>query len=508
MAYFRSRYHVAIVVWWTAFLAIAGLAVLLNAHETLDAFFLQYDAYQLDELFVALNVGGALGLVYSLLRVRDLLEEVDRRSEAEAKVDRAKLHDCLTGLPNRQMLNLHLAGPSGGQANNEACVAYSIDLTGLKKVNDELGQSLGDAVIQTTASRLSQLEPSDLVFHLGGDRFIVLSKNIAAPDLHSDKIMQAIGQPIVEYGASIEIAANLGYAAYPCDIDNRPGLSRAAECAMYVAKKDGPNVTAAFTSAMAALTRKREKMEASLKAAINADAILPYFQPLVDLKTGAIVGYEALARWKTPSGSFVPPSEFIPLAEELGLITRLTSSLLLRACRDAASWPAETTLAFNISAAQLNDRQLGLRILKILDETGFPVHRLELEVTESAIIQDAESAHFVLDSLVRSGIRIALDDFGTGYSSLSQLAQYPFDKIKIDRSFISSSEHSEKQNQILQGIVSLGSRLGMTIVAEGIERESEMRKLTELGCDIGQGYFLGRPAANITGPPGSHMMQA
>lgn len=502
MSDFRNRCSVTIVVWAAAFLTLAGCAVVFDAHESLDALIRAHDdAYELDEIFMASSIGGGLGLAYSLFRVRELANEVRRRNNAEARVDWAKFHDCLTGLPNRQMLNVQFAA-GVAPASNRASVAYSIDLAGLEKVNDELGQSFGDAVIQATAARLSQLQPFGSVFHLGGDRFVLLGKDDGMVGSQAKKIIDTIGQPIPGLSKPIEISANVGYAVISTALENEAAIIRAAECAMYVAKKEGPNVAAKFAPEMAVARRKREQLEADLKAAINTDAIIPYYQPLVDLKTGRVVGYEALARWQRASGEFVPPSEFVPLAEEIGVIARLTQSLLLRACRDALLWPSDTILAFNVSATQLTDRQLGLRIIKILDETGLPVQRLELEVTEGAIIQDAESALFVLNNLSSCGIRIALDDFGTGYSSLSQLARYPLEKIKIDRSFIAGSQHSEKQNNILKAIISLASSLGMSIVAEGIERETEMRLLRDLGCDIGQGFFLGRPMASITGPPG------
>ncbi|WP_370879999.1 EAL domain-containing protein [Shinella sedimenti] len=201
------------------------------------------------------------------------------------------------------------------------------------------------------------------------------------------------------------------------------------------------------------------------------------------------VGYEALARWEMSPGKFVPPCEFIPLAEDAGLIVELTDQLFRIACQDALSWPAHTVLSFNISPVQLSDRLLGLRLLKILGEVGLPVHRLELEVTESALINDPETARGVLDDLVKSGINIALDDFGTGYSSLSQLLSYNFNKIKIDRSFVATFEDSDRQEKIVRAIIALGAVLGVKITAE----ETQLRRLQDLGCDIGQGYLLGKP---------------
>lgn len=492
---FRDRYYLEILAWITVSVVVTGFAIGIDAHEAMDRLFVLHEHYQLDELFSALTVAGAFGLVYSILRLKDLKFEATRRADAERRISWSTFHDCLTGLPNRRMLDLEIARLAAAAPDKRKLVVFSIDLTGIKKVNDDFGQDQGDALIQAIASRLAQLRPDGNVYHIGGDRFVIIRTFRAARlEAHAARIIKAIAQPRTVKGASIEIAANIGYAVIPRDPCGIRSAVCEAECAMYAAKKLGPGVSLAFSPSMEAQRRKREQAEADLKAAIHSDAIVPYYQPLMDLNTGEVVGYEALARWQLSNGDFIPPSEFIPLAEELCLISPLTMSLLHRACSDALSWPTNRILSFNISPTQLSDRQLGLKVLKVLDATGLPVHRLELEVTESAIIQDAESALFVLNSLTHCGIRIALDDFGTGYSSLSQLARYPFYKIKIDRSFVSGFEHCSKQASILRAIIGLGSSLEMKITAEGIERESELLQLKALGCDIGQGYFLGMPS--------------
>jgi diguanylate cyclase (GGDEF)-like protein len=498
----RNRSRIEALTWIIAFLILACFAVLLNAHEALDAFFRSYEEYQLDEILTAFAVAGALGLAYSVLRLKDLSAEANRRRIAEEYADSAAHHDCLTGLPNRRMLDAECPRFDRRTAKRLKHAAFSIDLDGLKKVNDELGQSSGDAVLKEIAGRLSQLQSDDRVFHVGGDRFVVVASaaSFSTPEAHAQRIARAICQPIMVDGASIEVAVSVGFATFPSDAKNLQSLVRSAECAMYVAKKIGPNVMKAFTPSMDMMMRQRTRMLADLKLAIRTNTIIPHYQPLVDLNTTQVIGYEALARWEIQPGQFVSPCDFIPLAEETGLISDLTDSLFSQACRDAIMWPSHTVLAFNISASQLADRLLGLKLLKILNETGLPVHRLELEVTESAIIQDAESAHFVLGSLVQAGVKIALDDFGTGYSSLSQLSGYQFHKLKIDRSFVASFEQCEKQDKIVKAIIALGMSLGMKITAEGIEHESQLRKLMALGCDVGQGYLLGKPAAAIALP--------
>lgn len=496
MLHFRNQIHLEVLSWLAAFLFLLAIALFFDAHEALDALFRSHETFEFDEIVTALAIAGVLGLLYSVLRLKDLAREANRRLAAEEMIGWAAFHDCLTGLPNRRMLNAEAAGLSDAEWGYHRFTAYSIDLDGLNKVNDNLGHLRGDAVLKAIAGRLSQLQ-DDSVFHLGGDRFLVLSKDPIFSDqqAHCRRILKAIGRPIAIDGIEIEIAASLGYAVFPDDAADLQTLVRSAESAMYAAKKTGQNVFGAFSSSMEVAVRNRLQMEADLKLAIRANVIVPHYQPLVDLKTRQIIGYEALARWEISPGVFVPPCDFIPIAEETGLIFDLTHRLLARACRDAMDWPAHVSLSFNISAAQLSDRLLGLKIIKALSETGLPAHRLEIEVTESAIIQDAESAQFVLASLDRAGIRIALDDFGTGHSSLSQLSSYPFHKIKIDRSFVTSFEHCEKQSKIVHAIIALGSSLGMKVTAEGIESESALSKLEALGCDIGQGYLLGRPVS-------------
>lgn len=492
---FRDRSRIEAIVWIVAFIIIAAFAVTLDAHEEIDAFFRSHEHYQLDEIVTALAIAGAFGLAYSVLRLKDLWVEGNRRRLAEEKAASAAYHDGLTGLPNRRSLDAAISEFDMRRSRRSKHAAFSLDLTGLKKVNSELGQSGGDVVLKEIALRLLRLEPDDKVFHVGGDRFMLVtnSPSFSNPEAYAQRILLAICQPIEFHDISIEIAASLGYASFPDNARDFSSLVRFAESAMYEAKKSGPNVILAFTPAMDRKDRERAQMLADLKAAIQGNTISPHYQPLIDLKTGEVVGYEALARWEIRPAQFVSPCDFIPLAEETGLISVLTERLFLQACKDAITWPPHTILAFNLSASLLADRLLGLKILKILNETGLAPQRVELEVTESAIILDAESAQFVLNNLVQTGIKLALDDFGTGYSSLSQLSSYQFHTLKIDRSFISSFEVCEKQDKIVKAIIALGAGLGMKVTAEGIENESQLAKLEALGCDLGQGYLLGRP---------------
>ncbi|OAV55956.1 diguanylate cyclase [Rhizobium sp. WYCCWR10014] len=491
-----TRPQVEIVVWLAVFLLLFCLSWSFDWHEELDAFIDKHHDYPLDHALLALNISGFLGLIYSALRISDLSREVHRRLQAEKNVDWIACHDTLTELPNHRFLDSVCAREMTDQRAQETYAVFSIDLDGFKKINDLLGHDHGDAVLKTVAQRLSSLFPREHVFRLGGDEFVVLARRTGNPDLAAlgNRMVSVIGKPFTFNGVAVDLGASVGFALYPENGDDLSQVIRHSDCAMYVAKKQGRNLVKRFVPSMQDELAKRIRVEADLRAAIRKAEIVPYYQPLVDLKTNRIIGFEALARWMTASGEFIPPNEFIPVAEEAGLIVELTDQLLRRACTDALSWPSEFVLSFNLSPIQLSDRLLGLRILKILGDVGLPAHRVEMEVTESAIIQDAVTAQIVLDDLVNAGVRIALDDFGTGYSSLSQLSNYRFDKIKIDRSFVASFETNDKQDKVIKAIIALGVGLGVTITAEGIEEESQLQRLQDLGCDIGQGYLLGRPA--------------
>ncbi|PVE56871.1 bifunctional diguanylate cyclase/phosphodiesterase [Rhizobium rhizogenes] len=482
------------IVWLLAFALIYGTAFFFDGHEAIDALFVSQETYNLDEIFTALTIAGGLGLIYSVLRIKDMHREIQLRVTAEKHVDWIACHDPLTELPNRRLLEVALLKLLT-LSHTQRSAIFSLDLDGFKKVNDLLGHEHGDQVLKVVAKRLCSMFPEDNVYRLGGDEFVVVVERKGNQDLSAlgKRMVIAISKPIAINGATVEIGASIGFARIPEDSAFPAEAIQYSDCAMYAAKKIGRNIVKAFVPEMQEELIKKIQMEADLKLAMKLGKIRPHYQPLVDLKTQEIVGYEALARWEREPGKFVSPCEFIPLAENAGLIVELTDQLFRIACQDALSWPPHTVLSFNISPVQLSDRLLGLRLLKVLGEVGLPVHRLELEVTESALINDADTARDVLDGLVKSGIKIALDDFGTGYSSLSQLSNYQFNKIKIDRKFVATFEESDRQEKVVRAIIALGIGLGVKITAEGIEDASQLRRLQDLGCDIGQGYLLGKP---------------
>ncbi|OQP83917.1 GGDEF-domain containing protein [Rhizobium rhizosphaerae] len=477
-------------------LGLSLITIVFDLHRLMDDYLETGGHSYLQDLFIALNMTGIIGLIYSALRIRDLNAEIDRRITAEDRAEWIACHDPLTNLPNRRALDAKGGAIGLAHAQGMGLVVYSIDLDGFKRANDLWGHDFGDLVLKTVAQRLLDIFPDDHVLRLGGDEFLIVAKRAGCLDLDATgrTILQRIGEPVRIGHRSADIGASVGYALYPEDSTDLLTVIQGADNAMYEAKRRGRNTVTPFQAEIRAVTLRRARMEGELRAAIRMHRIVPYYQPLVDLKTGAIIGFEALARWEITPGQFIAANEFIALAEETGQIAELTDSLFRQACRNALTWPAGTVLSFNISAIQLSDRLLGLRILTMLAETGLPPTRLELEVTETALVQDPQTARLILEQFVGAGISIALDDFGTGHSSLSQLSTYRFDKIKIDRSFISTFEHSEKQDKLVRAIIALGAGLGVKVTAEGIETESQMAKLSALGCDIGQGYLLGRPA--------------
>jgi diguanylate cyclase (GGDEF)-like protein len=485
------------------FFVVAGLVLWLVALEFdtfdhIDRLVHEYEDWQADEILLAFVITSLLGFVFTSSRLWELRQEIARRNKAERDVDWIANHDALTRLPNRRGLarEIDRIEKAGGAAETHA--VYSIDLDGFKKVNDLLGHHAGDEALIEVASRLKAIFPNGKVFRLGGDEFAVIQQMNGSADVdgRAARIIAALTRSYALSGSTAELGASVGIARFPDDSTSFETVIRCADMAMYSAKKEKGSSIAHFEQAMNEAMTRRAELEFALREALKAGSIVPYYQPLIDLQTGKIRGFEALARWRDADGNFVPPSDFIRLAEDTGLIVELADQLLQKACVDARNWPDDIRLAFNISPAQLNDKLLGLRILRILGSVGFPPHRLEVEITESALVRDIELAETILSDLHDSGITIALDDFGTGYSSLSQLSKFKFDKIKIDRSFVASFEGDEKQEKIVRAMLGLGHGLGITTTAEGIETSMQEKTLRALGCDYGQGFLFGKAMAS------------
>ena len=483
------------------FALLVALAFRFDLHARLDAYFEHRGSAILPDLLTAGMIAGLMGLVYTILRMRVLSDEIARRKDAELRSDWAAKHDALTGLYNRRGLSAVLEGFYSRDCSQNSYAMFGIDLDGFKKVNDLLGHEGGNAVLKVVADRLRSTPGNDYVFRLGGDEFLVACKVTPGFDAEAKgrELVEEISRPMDGGGATVDFGASVGVAIYPDHETDIELVIHYADCAMYEAKRAGKNRVVLFDQDMEDALQKRILLEAELKQGLKERSIKPYYQPLVDLRTNRIVGFEALARWEITPGRFVPPMEFIALAEETGMIVELTEQLFRLAVEEAMHWPSGMVLSFNLSPIQLGDRMLGLRLMKILGEFGMPPSRLEVEITETALMKDTETAYAVLADLMKSGIRIALDDFGTGYSSLSQLAGYRFDKIKIDRSFVSSLSDNDRQDKVVRAILALSNSLGAKTTAEGIEDPAQLELLRHLGCDVGQGFLFGKaiPAEQI-----------
>jgi diguanylate cyclase (GGDEF)-like protein len=428
-------------------------------------------------------------------RVRDQEREIGRRVTAERRAHELAHTDPLTGLANRRELERAvracLDAPPGAE---EVHAVLMLDLNGFKRINDAYGHPEGDTVLFILAERLrTATRDRDLVARVGGDEFAMVARHLAGPEAATNvglRILSEIETPIQCGAHRHKLTAGIGIALIPRDGSTAEELLRKADIALYRAKSEPRSAIHFFEEEMDRHVRERDSIERELATAIGTDALGPWYQPIVDLKSGDVVEFEALARWHHPTLGDVSPDRFIPIAENCGLIRELSDWLLRCATRDALAWPSHVILSFNISPAQLKDRTLGLRILNILAESGLSPTRLEIEITESAIVRDTDAAREVLSALRAAGIRIALDDFGTGYSSLFHLRNFKLDKIKIDRSFIQAMGWEAESAAIVRALTGLANGLGLTITAEGVEGVEERDALMQQGCQQGQGFLF------------------
>lgn len=460
------------------------------------------------DLAEALSFLGLLGLGLIFLatrQIRRLKREVDERVAAERQARLLALHDALTDLPNRRMFDQELSAAVAALPRTGASHAvFMLDLNGFKRVNDVFGHRTGDQVLIGVADRLrGAVREGDLVSRFGGDEFAVLATHLLGAEEATNialRMIRSLEDPITVGLTGHAVGVGIGIALIPQNGQGAEEVVRKADIALYRAKTEPGSAMRFFEPEMDAHIRERTALERALRIAIEAGAIEPNYQPLLDLKTKDIVGFEALARWHDVVLGDVPPDRFIPVAEECDLIDRLSAQLLRRACTDALSWPRTVRLSFNISPLLLRNRTFGLRVLGILAETGLPPSRLELELTESALVHDLPAAKQVLGSLRDAGIRLALDDFGTGYSSFYHLRNFPVDRIKIDRSFIEKMTSEAESSELVRAMMGLGQGLGLQVTAEGIERPAQLAALVSQGCTEGQGFLFSKaiPAAAAT----------
>ncbi|WP_068090563.1 putative bifunctional diguanylate cyclase/phosphodiesterase [Novosphingobium rosa] len=437
---------------------------------------------------------------------RGFVADITEARRAEARVTWLAHYDALTGLANRALLQANLERVLAGRRERERVSLLYIDLDLFKEINDGLGHSAGDAVLIETARRLEHaVRPRDLVARLGGDEFVVLADgaDAGAAQMIAQRILTAVAQPIDLDGQIAHVGASIGIATAPGDALSAGDLLRAADVAMYHAKAAGRRGFAVFDPEMQTRVRERRELELDLRAAIRLGQLELHYQPLLDLSDGRTVGHEALLRWQHPARGLISPDDFIPIAEETGLIVDIGQWVIREALSEAARWPEHMTIAVNLSPAQLRDKALLPTIVQALAHSGVASQRLELEITETMLLQDTQDVLALLHQLRALGVRIALDDFGTGYSSLNYLRSFPFDKIKIDRCFIAELTAREDCQAIVRSVLSMASDLNMVTTAEGVEALEQLEALRAGGCDQAQGYLFSKalPAAELGLPP-------
>jgi diguanylate cyclase (GGDEF)-like protein len=443
-------------------------------------------------------------LIFGWRRYEELRREVSVRREAEETARALAESDPLTGCRNRRGIIPAIdAMLRTAHAQGDEVALLLIDLDNFKTINDRCGHKSGDAVLIEAAARIEGLLPANgICARMGGDEFACAFRfeegDRARADRLAADLVSAIASPVVVAELTIDVTVSIGLAtsrqagngsAHP----DAETLVHWADIAMYHAKRKGRDRHAWFEPQMESEIRFRNALESGLRRGIGAGEFVPYYQQQIDIQTGKVVGFEMLARWKSPEFGVISPDMFIPLAEELGVIGELSESLIRQAIQDAKGWDPELTLAVNISPVQLRDPWFAQKLLRLLTENGFPTPRFEIEITESCLHENIAVVRSILTSLKNQGMKVSLDDFGTGYSSLAQLRSLPFDRLKIDRSFVTELAGKGANAELVTAIVALGRGLGLPIVAEGIENEEALAALRQLGDIMGQGYHYGMP---------------
>ena len=449
-------------------------------------------------LSIALVLNVAL-ILFGWRRHHDLSEEIRERRIAETKAHLLAKRDPLTGFYNRRALG-DQGEPMLAQAMQQgrAVAMLLLDLDHFKNVNDVHGHAIGDALLQAVASEVVQAMPADaFIARLGGDEFACAFPFDLTDSGYVETVARAVvarlAQPFALATTQVHVSVSVGIARSGVDCPNVEALMRCADIAMYAAKQQGRNRHAWFDISMERELQARNDIEAGMRLAIPRGEIVPYFEQQIDLATGRLQGFEVLARWKHPTRGVLEPDAFLDIAHESGLIGDLSLAVMRQALREARDWDPSIAISVNIAPTQLKDPWFAQKLVKLLTETGFPAHRLEVEITEASLFDNLATAQAIAASLKNQGIRLALDDFGTGYSSLAHLRALPFDRIKIDKSFVVSIRDNAESRAIVSAITRLGDSLGLPVTAEGIESREIETVLAELGCHRGQGYFYGRP---------------
>ncbi|AOF93698.1 EAL domain-containing protein [Sinorhizobium sp. RAC02] len=429
-----------------------------------------------------------------------ILYMMDTRSQRELidSFRHAARHDPLTGLPNRAYLSEHLPAmlAQARDCSAQAAVVV-IDLDRFKEINDVHGHHAGDCLLQTLAKRFAlQMTAGEIIARVGGDEFVAIKHPVheqADVDEFARRLGDCITEPVQRGTTTLTAGASIGISRFPGDADNAEELIGRADLAMYRAKRAIGDAVCYYEPSMDEGRRERSSLAMELRHAVERDELVLHYQPQLNLQSGEVIGYEALVRWKHRTRGLVPPSDFIPIAEETGLILSIGDWVLRTACEEAARWAKPYRIAVNIASAQLAQADLPKSVHEVLLSTGLSASRLELEITEASLIEDRERTLRVIRQLKTLGVTIAMDDFGTGYSSLSMLQTFPFDKVKLDRSFIEAVTTNEVSMAIVKATILLATSLRMSVVAEGVERQEQADFLQAEGCREAQGFFYGRP---------------
>jgi diguanylate cyclase (GGDEF)-like protein/PAS domain S-box-containing protein len=430
------------------------------------------------------------------------LRDITEKKLAEEKVCQLAFYDKLTGLPNRVLLQDRLTSAMARtRRNGEACALLFIDLDFFKNINDTLGHAAGDLVLKEMADRLhASIRDSDTAARLGGDEFVVLLEGFEHPEnIHSvtHRILLSLAQEIHLQGVSLSLTASIGISFFPEDGETAEALLKAADTAMYHGKKRGRNTYQFYRKEMNAQTQQFLLLDSALRLAVQRNEFLLYYQPQYHLQTQALIGFEALVRWRHPERGILSPCDFLPLAEDTGFILDLGEWVLEQACRQARRWldlnPGPLRVGVNLSSRQFWQEDLVANLGRVLAETGLPPHCLELEIKESVVMTDVDTVVARMRKITDLGVRLAIDDFGTGYSSLAVLGRFPLHSLKIDRSFIAMLASNPGDAAIVTTIISLAHKLNLSVVAEGIETQEQLDFLIREGCEAGQGYLFSPP---------------